>query len=64
MRKRAVSRYNASSMKLLEQINSPSDLRSLQPDQLPAVADEIRTYILETMSRVGGHTGASLGAVE
>src|SRR6266436_4163904 len=64
MRKRAVSRYNASSMKLLEQINSPSDLRRLQPDQLPAVADEIRTYILETMSRVGGHTGASLGAVE
>src|SRR5437867_8616070 len=51
-------------MKLLEQINSPADLRRLQPDQLPAVADEIRTYILETMSRVGGHTGASLGAVE
>src|SRR6266849_950713 len=51
-------------MKLQEQINSPADLRRLQPDQLPAVADEIRTYILETMSRVGGHTGASLGAVE
>src|SRR6266403_1390949 len=64
MRKRAVSRYNASSMKLLEQINSPSDLRRLQPDQLEAVAEEVRQYILETMSRVGGHTGASLGAVE
>src|SRR6266446_4886242 len=64
MRKRAVSRYNAPSMKLLEQINSPADLRKLQPDQLQAVADQIRTYILETMSRVGGHTGASLGAVE
>ena len=64
MRKTVPSRYNASSMKLLEQINSPADLRRLQPDQLPAVADEIRTYILETMSRVGGHTGASLGAVE
>src|SRR6266704_589606 len=51
-------------MKLLEQINSPSDLRRLQPDQLQEVADEIREYILETMSRVGGHTGASLGAVE
>src|SRR5438034_11655345 len=51
-------------MKLLEQINSPSDLRRLQPDQLQDVADEIREYILETMSRVGGHTGASLGAVE
>jgi 1-deoxy-D-xylulose-5-phosphate synthase len=51
-------------MSLLERINSPADLRRLQPDQLRTVADEIRTYILETMSRVGGHTGASLGAVE
>ena len=51
-------------MSLLESINSPSDLRKLQPEQLQTVADEIRTYILETMSRVGGHTGSSLGAVE
>src|SRR3982750_2746519 len=51
-------------MKLLEQINSPADLRRLRPEQLQTVADEIRQYILETMSRVGGHTGASLGAVE
>src|SRR6202521_5059250 len=51
-------------MKLLQNINSPTDLRRLQLEQLPTVADEIRQYILETMSRVGGHTGASLGAVE
>ena len=51
-------------MSLLENINSPTDLRKLPPDQLQMVADEIREYILETMSRVGGHTGASLGAVE
>src|SRR5499426_4814924 len=51
-------------MGILDSINSPSDLRQLPPDQLPTVADEIRQYILETMSRVGGHTGASLGAVE
>jgi 1-deoxy-D-xylulose-5-phosphate synthase len=51
-------------MSLLESINSPADLRRLPLDQLQPVADEIRTYILETMSRVGGHTGASLGAVE
>jgi 1-deoxy-D-xylulose-5-phosphate synthase len=51
-------------MNLLQNINSPADLRRLQPDQLQTVADEIRQYILETMSRVGGHTGASLGAVE
>src|SRR6267142_1514296 len=51
-------------MSLLEDIKSPADLRKLRPDQLQTVADEIRTYILETMARVGGHTGASLGAVE
>ena len=51
-------------MSLLENIKSPTDLRRLPLDQLQPVADEIRTYILETMSRVGGHTGASLGAVE
>ncbi|HEX3282487.1 MAG TPA: 1-deoxy-D-xylulose-5-phosphate synthase [Pyrinomonadaceae bacterium] len=51
-------------MNLLEQINSPADLRRLPLEQLQPVADEIRQYILETMSRVGGHTGASLGAIE
>src|SRR5438105_1281146 len=51
-------------MSMLEKINSPEDLRRLRPDQLQEVADEIREYILETMSRVGGHTGASLGAIE
>src|ERR1044071_852381 len=51
-------------MGLLNQIDSPADLRRLRPEQLQPVADEVRQYILETMSRVGGHTGASLGAVE
>jgi len=51
-------------MSLLETINSPEDLRRLRIDELQSVADEVRQYILETMSRVGGHTGASLGAVE
>jgi 1-deoxy-D-xylulose-5-phosphate synthase len=51
-------------MNLLEQINFPADLRRLPVEQLQMVADEIRLYILETMSRVGGHTGASLGAIE
>src|SRR5436305_8526198 len=51
-------------MKLLQSINSPADLRRLAPQQLQAIADEIRQYIIETMSRIGGHTGASLGAVE
>src|SRR3982074_3120414 len=51
-------------MTLLQSINSPADLRLLKLDQVQEVADEIRQYMLETMSRVGGHTGASLGAVE
>src|SRR5881398_329088 len=51
-------------MSILQHINSPADLRRLRPDQLQDVAEEIRQYILETMSRVGGHTGASLGAIE
>src|SRR5262245_65231324 len=51
-------------MGIIESINSPSDLRKLPVDDLQGVADEVRQYILETMSRVGGHTGASLGAIE
>ena len=51
-------------MSLLKNINSAADLRRLPVAQLQTVADEIRQYILETMSRIGGHTGASLGAIE
>ena len=51
-------------MSLLENINSAADLRRLPANELQTVADEIRQYILETMSRIGGHTGASLGAIE
>src|SRR5947199_4585315 len=51
-------------MEILQHIDSPSDLRRLRIDQLQEVANEIRQYILETMARVGGHTVASLGAVE
>ncbi|MEJ7711433.1 MAG: 1-deoxy-D-xylulose-5-phosphate synthase [Pyrinomonadaceae bacterium] len=51
-------------MRLLPGIHKPEDLRALSIDQLPEVAAEIRQHIIETMSRIGGHTGASLGAVE
>ncbi|GIU82255.1 MAG: 1-deoxy-D-xylulose-5-phosphate synthase [Acidobacteria bacterium] len=51
-------------MKFLPEINSPSDLRRLKVEDLQQVANEIREFIIETCSRVGGHTGASLGAVE
>lgn len=51
-------------MKFLSEINSPADLRQLRVEDLQEVADEVRAFIIETCSRVGGHTGASLGAVE
>src|SRR5258708_36730425 len=51
-------------MSFMQNINAPGDRRRLAPEDLQTVADDIRQYILETMSRVGGHTGASLGAVE
>ncbi|MGI8467559.1 MAG: 1-deoxy-D-xylulose-5-phosphate synthase [Pyrinomonadaceae bacterium] len=51
-------------MRFLPEINSPQDLRQLKIEDLQEVADEVRQFILETTSRVGGHTGASLGAVE
>jgi 1-deoxy-D-xylulose-5-phosphate synthase len=51
-------------MRFLSEINSPKDLRQLKVEDLQEVADEVRAFILETTSRVGGHTGASLGAVE
>ncbi|HMQ03660.1 MAG TPA: 1-deoxy-D-xylulose-5-phosphate synthase [Pyrinomonadaceae bacterium] len=51
-------------MRFISEINSPADLRQLRVEDLQEVADEIRAFIIETCSRIGGHTGASLGAVE
>jgi 1-deoxy-D-xylulose-5-phosphate synthase len=51
-------------MKLLSQINDPADLRKLPAAKLQPLADEIREYMIETLSKIGGHTGASLGPVE
>ncbi len=49
---------------LLDQINSPSDLKKLSPDQLNDVCFELRDYIIDMVSVHGGHFGASLGVVE
>lgn len=51
-------------MRFISEINSPADLRQLKVEDLQEVADEIRAHIIDTCSRIGGHTGASLGAVE
>jgi len=49
---------------LLDTINSPADLKKLKPGQLPALAEEVRRFLLETVSETGGHLGSNLGAVE
>jgi len=49
---------------LLETITSPADLRSLDEQQLPALADEIRDFIVGAVARNGGHLGSNLGVVE
>lgn len=51
-------------MPLLDQINSPQDLRKLDPSQLPALAEEIRAFLISNVSRTGGHLGPNLGVVE
>ncbi len=51
-------------MRFLNEINSPADLRQLKVEDLQEVADEVRQFIIDTCSLIGGHTGASLGAVE
>ena len=49
---------------LLVRITSPADLRALKPAQLPALAQELRDYLIATVSGCGGHFGAGLGVVE
>jgi 1-deoxy-D-xylulose-5-phosphate synthase len=45
-------------------IDSPADLRQLPEAELPAVADELRRYLIDTVSQMGGHFAAGLGTVE
>jgi len=50
--------------RLLDNINTPTDLRKLDRQQLPEVAQEIRDTIIDTVSKIGGHFGGNLGIVE
>ncbi|MCL6106952.1 MAG: 1-deoxy-D-xylulose-5-phosphate synthase [Actinobacteria bacterium] len=51
-------------MSLLQQINSPADLRRFNDRELQVLADEIRDFMVKTVSKVGGHLAPSLGVVE
>jgi 1-deoxy-D-xylulose-5-phosphate synthase len=50
--------------KYLLDIEKPADLRKLNPSSLPVVCDELRDYIIDTITQIGGHFGAGLGMVE
>jgi len=50
--------------KILEKINSPEDLRKLDPKDLPLLAEELREMIITTVSKTGGHLASSLGVIE
>jgi 1-deoxy-D-xylulose-5-phosphate synthase len=51
-------------MDLLGNIQEPRDLRRLKVEQLPALAQQLRQYLVDTVSRTGGHLSSNLGTVE
>src|SRR5205085_4991625 len=51
-------------MDLLKKIDSPADLRKLSRAQLTPLADELRAYVLDSVSKTGGHLSSNLGTVE
>ena len=51
-------------MSLLESVRGPADLKALDADSVPLLAGEIRDFMIDKVSRTGGHLGPSLGVVE
>ncbi len=49
---------------LLQSINSPQDLKELDQSQLRPLSDELRSYIIEVIDKVGGHLAPTLGVIE
>jgi 1-deoxy-D-xylulose-5-phosphate synthase len=49
---------------LLQKVNAPSDLRTLSRSDLKALSDELRAYVLDSVSKTGGHLSSNLGTVE
>ena len=48
----------------LEQIEKPNDIKKLKKEEYSALAEEIRSFLIEKISETGGHLGSNLGAVE
>ena len=53
-----------SAIPLLEEINGPEDMRKLSEEELPALCEELRRYLVEVVAVTGGHLASSLGVVE
>ena len=51
-------------MSILERINGPADLKALSAAELETLAEEIRSYLITSVAKVGGHLGPNLGVVE
>ena len=49
---------------LLDRIQSPANLRALEEDQLIPLADELRAFLIQSLSKTGGHLASGLGSVE
>lgn len=49
---------------LLDNINKVNDIKKIAPEDYPALAEEIRQFLIEKISKTGGHLGSNLGAVE
>lgn len=49
---------------MLEKIQKPNDIKKIPADQLPALAEEIQEFIIESLSKTGGHLASNLGVVE
>ena len=49
---------------ILDRINEPNDIKKIPPQELPELAEEIREFLIDKISKTGGHLGSNLGAVE
>ena len=60
----AAETYNPAMFELLKTVNDPVDLRKLDRRQLHRLAEELRAYVLDSVSKTGGHLSSNLGTVE
>ena len=51
-------------MNILDQIHGPNDVKKLSPEEIPQLCEEIRAFLVESVSKTGGHLASNLGAVE